>query len=243
MAMLSSEVLADRNGLHVPDKAHRQRRRHHLENAAEIPVVDAHGEESARDLAHILHMEVVAERGAREHQKGACDAADQWAERADHGELAAPAREPLEGHEEGEPGQAQQDCHPLRLMDVLDDIPDCDVEELRLCDAEAQNVLQLARADDDGSPTGESTRHRVSQKGDQEAHLQQAAHNLQDTDNCSGQDRKADVLLRALLVLVDRRVQLPILVRCRTLLLAQHASKTCLNEQGNHGHGADSQLA
>mmetsp|Transcript_58889 Transcript_58889/g.155100 ORF Transcript_58889/g.155100 Transcript_58889/m.155100 type:complete len:719 (-) Transcript_58889:350-2506(-) len=243
VAVLRREVLADGDGLHVADEAGGQGGRQDPRDLAHLPRRPAHRHEALGDFADVLDVVILVEARNRDHHERADGAGYQGPQRAD-----PPKPLPLPGamlvHEEvGEENAAQQKRHSLSLVNVHGKEPQRLIDVLRLRDVIAQDVLQLAEADDDGRSAGEPARHGMSQEGHEEAELQDASDNLHDAHHASRQRGQARVRDRANFILSPPRGFASHLVPLGALFLDELAAQTGLDEQRDHGHRADRQLS
>mmetsp|Transcript_47641 Transcript_47641/g.103598 ORF Transcript_47641/g.103598 Transcript_47641/m.103598 type:complete len:204 (+) Transcript_47641:1542-2153(+) len=197
--MLARESFADGDGLHVADEAGRNGCRHRPRNGREIQVKEAEGNHATGDGAHIVALaQLITQRDDEPQEEYSNNAAD---ERSHGPELRQPlvlARNASVRQEIENPQRAQQQGQTVRLPDVLKNLADRHIHELRLFNVEAKDVLQLAEANDDCSTAREAADNGMSKKGDQKTKPENTRHDLKDPNNCRGEEGKLGILQRTL---------------------------------------------
>mmetsp|Transcript_101950 Transcript_101950/g.271288 ORF Transcript_101950/g.271288 Transcript_101950/m.271288 type:complete len:245 (-) Transcript_101950:314-1048(-) len=187
-------------------------------------------------------MHLLPEHRHSPQEEDAHEAADERPQGTQDRELLVTASHLLVNHEVGKPQEAEDQRHDLRLPEAADDVGHRDVHILRLGEIVAEDVLQLAEADDDGRTAGKAARHGVAQEGNQEAKLENATEDLHQAHGRSCEAREAHVALGAhlglcLLGVGAQRIPL------RALLLRHDFTETRLDQQRDHGHRAYGKLA
>ena len=123
-----------------------------------------------------------------------------WRRRQRRGPRGPPAHDPLEEEEAraraGEPRATR--VVPWVSAEIVEDLPDRLVEVVLALDGDAQHVLHLGEADDDGRGRGEADQDGVGQEVDEEAEAADPEHDVDDTDHEREEGGGTDVAGRAL---------------------------------------------